>query len=625
MHLGVDYYPEQWGLEVLEEDLQNIKELGCTIIRVGDFAWDVFEPVEGEYHFELFDQVIEKAKGYGLKVMMCTPTATMPRWLNLKYPEIMAKDEYGNAQPYGGRRGYCYNSDTYRAKALAITKEMAKHYKNNETIEVWQLDNEIGHEGSDMCYCESCHQKFIQYLKGKYNNIDELNQRWGTSFWTQTFGSFEEIHLPKPQTYTTQNPSLRLEWERFRSLSIEGFIKDMYDAVKNENPNAVVLHDLEGGTLEKHFNPFKVARELDDIAYNNYPVWGGLVEPMKPWEVALSLDAARGFRQNNFWITEEIMGAQGHDIIGCAPKPNQGSTWAIQALAHGCKSFMIFRYRGYTKGAEQYCYGILDSDNVKRRKYYEVKKLYSFIKENEELYQTPIQAKAAIVFDYDSAAALRIQRQSNRFNYVNEMTKLYKQLWLRDIPTDIVLAQDDLKNYQMVIIPYMIVMSEQFKEKIKEFVKQGGIAVFTPRTSWKDLDNNFVLNHRLPDNLEDLVGAVLEEQESLLENQFREVEDGRGYVFEEMLKPSTAKTLRSWVNNPFGNYSAVTVNEYGLGKCYYIATSLEEKVNEKIFDQITGKKIVKKETEETVQRVLNNEQYEIHIDFEQFDYSVEKK
>ena len=41
-------------------------------------------------------------------------------------------------------------------------------------------------------------------------------------------------------------------------------------------------------------------------------------------------------------------------------------------MAHGCNSLMYFRYRGATQGAEQYCYGIIDQDNQKRRKFYEV-------------------------------------------------------------------------------------------------------------------------------------------------------------------------------------------------------------------------------------------------------------
>ena len=37
-YLGVDYYPEQWGLELADEDLDNIVELGANLIRIGDFA-----------------------------------------------------------------------------------------------------------------------------------------------------------------------------------------------------------------------------------------------------------------------------------------------------------------------------------------------------------------------------------------------------------------------------------------------------------------------------------------------------------------------------------------------------------------------------------------------------------
>ena len=623
MYLGVDYYPEQWGLELIDEDLKNIKELGCNIIRVADFAWDVFEPKENHYDFTFFDQVIEKCKEYDLKVMMCVPTATMPRWLNLKYPEIMAKDEFGHSQPFGGRRGYCYNSDIYLRKALSLTKAMAKHYKDEKQIVVWQLDNEIGHEGSDMCYCENCHEKFISYLKGKYGNIKELNKRWGTSFWTSTYDRFEDIQLPK-KAYTAQNPSLRLEWERFRNITINNFLVSMYQTLKAVIPNSVVLHDLEGGTMDKHFDPFELSRKFDDIAYNNYPVWGGLIEPLKPYEVALALDMARGFRKDKYWITEQIMGAQGHDVIGCAIKPNQGSSWALQAFGRGCKGMLFFRYRGFNKGAEQYCFGLLESDNKKKRKYYEVQRLFKYIKENKDFFNNPIKAKAAIVFDYDSASCFKIQRQSDSFNYVEEMGKLYKQLWMRDICTDIIINSDDLNKYELVIIPYMIMMKEGFINKLKEYVTNGGKVILTARSSWKDQDNNFILNEDLPLYLTDLTGVIVDEQESLLANTYRDCVDlenniYKGYIFKEMLKITSAKELVKWHNCPFGDYSAITVNKYGKGKCYYLASSFEEKLVEKLFDEITSQKIIKKENEENID--LGNN-VTLFIDHENFKWEL---
>ncbi len=619
MYLGVDYYPEQWGWHLVDEDLKNIKELGCNIIRVADFAWVIFEPAENNYDFTFFDQVIEKCKEYDLKVMMCVPTATMPRWLNLKYPEIMAKDEFGHSQPFGGRRGYCYNSDIYLQKALSLTAAMAEHYKDEKQIVAWQLDNEIGHEGSDMCYCENCHKKFIGYIKGKYDSIQQLNQRWGTSFWTLTYDRFEDIQLPK-NAYTAQNPSLRLEWERFRNISINNFLVLMYQTLKKIIPNAVVLHDLEGGTMDKHFDPFELSRKLDDIAYNNYPVWGGLIEPLKPYEVALSLDMARGFRKDKFWIAEQIIGAQGHDIIGCAVKPNQGSSWAMQAFGHGCKGMLFFRYRSFNKGAEQYCFGILDSDNKKKRKYYEVQNLFKYIKENKEAFSNPIKAEAAIVFDYDSASCFKIQRQSDSFNYVNEISKLYKQLWMRDICSDVIVESDDLSTYQLVIVPYMIMMKDSFVKRLKEYVKNGGKVVLTARTSWKDQDNNYVLDEDLPLNLTDLAGVIVDEQESLLADTYRNCIDldnkiYKSYIFKEMLLPISAESLVKWYDCPFGNYSAITVNNYGQGKCYYLAGSFEEELVEKVFDAITDQKINKKENIENIDLGNNVTLYIDHNNF----------
>ena len=615
MYLGVDYYPEHWSRDLIDEDLANIKELGCNIIRIGDFAWDVMEPQEGQYDFSLFDEVIKKAGELGIKTMMCTPTATMPRWLNLKYPEIMSEDEFGNKQPYGGRRGYCYNSEVYRQKAMNITRQLGMHYKNNENIVAWQLDNEIGHEGSDMCYCQNCHKGFIEYLKTQFSSIEELNDKWGTRFWTQTYSCFEDIHLPKT-AHTAQNPTLRLYWERYRSLSIVRFLKDMYSALKEVVPNSVILHDFEGGTLQKHFDPFEVSKCLDDVAYNNYPVWGGTTEPMTPAEVAFTLDTARGFKNSKFWITEEIMGAQGHDIIGCAVKPNQGSTWAIQAMAHGCKSFLIFRYRGYNKGAEQYCYGILDADNQKRRKFYEVKSLYQRIRKYQSFFEKDIVADAAIMFDYDSAAAFRIQRQSDVFDYVDETVKLYSQLYDRNMTVDVITKDTDFNKYKLLILPYMIIMDRNFHDRLKRYVTEGGKLVLTARTSWKDVNNTFVFNERLPYGLNSLVGAVVEETESLLDGQKRSItykgHKGNGTVFADMLKVDRAEPIAKYLNNAFGNYAAVTKNKFGKGYCYYIGTSMNKQLLTELFDEITDKEVKSNPNMETIIR----DDMTLEIDFE---------
>ena len=160
MWLGVDYYPEQWNINMLEEDLKNIKEMGSNVIRIGEFAWHLMEREEGKYDFSFFDYVIEKAREYDLKIIFGTPTATIPAWLIKKYPDMLLEYEPGRKISYGGRHTNCYNHPMFEKYANNITTKLVEHYKDEKNIIAWQMDNELGHEGSDLCYCDNCKNNF---------------------------------------------------------------------------------------------------------------------------------------------------------------------------------------------------------------------------------------------------------------------------------------------------------------------------------------------------------------------------------------------------------------------------------------------------------------------------------
>ena len=260
MYLGVDYYPEHWKSEMLEEDLNNIVELGSNVIRIGEFAWHMMEREEGVFDFSYFDNIINEAKKKGLKVIFGTPTATMPAWLAKKHPDVLGEFEDNTKRVFGGRRQYCFNSKTYYKYTEKIIRELANHFKNEEAIVAWQIDNEFGHEGSDICFCNECKESFRKYLREVYNNdINKLNETWGTIFWSQTYNEFDEIPIPA-KTITTHNPSLRMEWERFRSLSVENYAKFQVDLLKDIlGEKSVIIHDFSGGYFDKSFDFSKVA------------------------------------------------------------------------------------------------------------------------------------------------------------------------------------------------------------------------------------------------------------------------------------------------------------------------------------------------------------------------------
>ena len=635
MLLGVDYYPEQWDISIMEEDLANIKELGSNVIRIGEFAWHLMEKEEGKYDFSFFDTVIKKANEYGLKVIFGTPTATIPAWLVKKYPEILSEFENGEKRTFGGRHIYCFNSEVFYKYSEKIIRELANHYKDEKNIVAWQIDNEFGHEGSDECYCPKCHRAFQEFLRNKFNNsIDELNKTYGTTFWSQEYNSFEEIPVPK-KTITTHNPALRLDWERFRSKSIVDYSNFQVELLKSIIPDCVVIHDFPGGGLDKHVDYSKVAQKLNVVAFNNYPVWGGQKEPIPPHEIAFGLDYIRGLKRENFWITEAIMGAQGHDITGFLPRPNQAKMWSCQGMARGCSSLIYFRYRGATKGAEQFCYGILDADNKKRRKFYEVKDFFHNIIKYEDILEQPIKSKVAMVYDYDSLASFRIQKQSILLDCHQEMKKFYKPFYDSNIMVDIISEDKDFSEYKILILPVMIIWKKELTEKVKEFAKNGGIVVMTYRTAVKDIDNNLTLGEMLPVGYNDFVGAYVEETESLQEYNSLDLEGkgffngikGKGGIFRDMLVSKGAEVLFRYNDKFYDTFSAVTKNSYGKGKVYYIGCSPEEAILKLIVDDILNsaelQKTLSPDNVEIVVRGNRDKQIKIYINHNDYEVKME--
>lgn len=594
MYLGVDYYPEQWPADMLDEDISRMETMGVNMIRIGEFAWHLIEPVSGAFDFSYFDRVIERAKQQGFKVMFGTPTATFPAWLAHAHPSILSQDAAGHARAFGGRRQYCFNSADYLHYSLRMVRELVTHYADEQAIVVWQIDNEFGHEGSDQCYCPQCHVAFQSFLSDKFSgDIGALNETYGTIFWGQTYNNFTEIPMPTP-TITTHNPALRLDWARFRSYSINRFAAAHNQLIRQlKGAHQQVTHNLFGGFFNVAHEQNEFAEMLDFVSYDNYPVWGGLKAPIPPAQIAMTLDYIRGLKQRNFWIVEQLMGAQGHNHIGYLPRPNQAKLWAYQAMARGCENMLFFRWRGATRGAEQFCLGIIDAHNQNGRKFIEAQTFINDIAQYETALQQPISAEVAILYDFDNIKSWQIQQQSDAFDFTHEFTRMYTPFHRHNVMTDVLSVAKDFSGYKIVVLPAQQIIDDALAQRLDDFVKSGGILLAGYRCGIKDRDNNMHFKHVAPYGLAHVLGINVTESESLGQGMSAQIIDctsnavSRVEVWRDMLDVhSSTEILFRYTDDFYADKACLTRHVYGQGLAYYLGAGLSEEVLMQLVAQV---------------------------------------
>lgn len=607
MIFGACYYPEHWDRSEWANHARLMKEAGFNTVRMGDFAWGVMEREEGKFDFSLFDDAIDTLAKEGIKVVMCTPTAGPPKWLVNRY-DILQRDRYGHKENWGSRREGCANSREYRERSVIIAEEMAKHFAGNPNVIAWQIDNEFGCHGSTLCYCEHCRQAFGEWLRKKYGTIENLNDKWGTVFWSLSFSSFEDIILPvynscesENEHVWSHNPSLDLEYRRFASDSWVYYQKLQIDAIKKYTDKPVT-HNFMG-----HFsdiNYYDLARDLDFVSWDNYPdnQWGS-----SEYEyVSMAHETMRGVKNKNFIVAEHQSGPCGWDIFGASPEPGQLRLWTYQSLAHGGEGIMYFRFKALHYGMEQYWYGVLDHDGIPRRRYYEIQKTGEELRKLETyIVNAKNKYDALVVKDYNNVWAHRIKRHARDFDYGNLLYDFYRAN--ADLNINTAVSIGNYADYRIVYMPAYNLVDEDEIKKITEYVENGGTLVTTFRSGSRNEYNN-IFTTTLPCAFASLAGIEVEEFNALRKPaRIDGIVNSEARVWCDIINPVSAEVLCSYSDRYFKDKAAVTVNSFGKGKVYYVGCDLErdalqelvryisENAGIKIIDAPRGVEIVKRD------------------------------
>jgi beta-galactosidase len=518
--LGVCYYPEQWAPEKWRADLDAMRNLGIRFVRIGEFAWSRLEPNPGDYRFEWIQEILDQAAQRQLSIILCTPTPAPPKWLVDRIPDMVAVDENGLPRKFGSRRHYCFSHGAYRKECARIVTELAGRFGVHPAVAAWQTDNEYGCHNTVLSYSISALLGFREWLKIKYESIDQLNRAWGNVFWSLEYRNFDEIELPN-LTVTKPNPAHQLDFRRFSSDQVKIFNRIQVEIIRQHSPGRTILHNFMGRFLG--FDHFALSEDLDAAGWDSYPL--GFLSEMNapdshkirylrsgdPDFVAFHHDLYRTCGRGRWWVLEQQPGPVNWAAYNPAPHPGMIRFWTHEAFAHGAEVVSYFRWRQAPFAQEQMHAGLNLPNYEPDQASFEAAQVFQELSGLD--LSAVSEAKVAIVYDYEAAWTFGIQPQGETFDYMEIVLRFYRAFRRLGLNVDIISQKAALGPYSVVAIPSLPIVQAELVESLKTF---RGQVLIAPRAGSKTAD--FQIPQELPPGrLQELIPISVLRVESLPE------------------------------------------------------------------------------------------------------------
>ncbi|MBC8135250.1 MAG: beta-galactosidase [Fibrella sp.] len=583
-HVGIlyggDYNPEQWAETVWDEDARLMADANWNIATLPVFGWVSLEPEEGTFTFDWLDRVLETLHQGGIRVCLATATASVPAWLDQKYPDVLVTNDHGVKARHGNRHTFCPNSENFRRLSTTLARKIAERYRDHPAIALWHISNEYGTH----CFCEqNCAPAFRQWLQRKYGSLDELNRVWYTRFWGHTFTDWAQIEPAYANGERSMN-ALRLDYMRFQSETLLNCFRAEKAVLREITPNIPVTTNLMGTFFPLNYREW--AKEMDVVSWDNYP---GPNDP--PAYVAFSHAVMRGLKEGQpFLLMEQSPSQQNWQPYNAIKPPKQLRLQSFQAVAQGADSVMYFQWRRGRGGIEKLHGAVMEHHGrTDARVFREVSELGADLKRlDSETLGGRVPARVAVLFDWENWWNLRFgSGPSVDLQYQHQVRDVFAALYKLGIQTEVVCPDADLSRFDLVVAPTLTLIREADGRRLQEYVRNGGTLLATTFTGLLS-DTDLVYENGAPGPLAEVFGLWTEETDALpkdktngirFENGFAAIAPGITFgakILCDRIRPETAEIIATYADDFYAGEPAFTANRYGKGTGYYLATIPEE-------------------------------------------------
>jgi beta-galactosidase len=579
----------------LQKDIALMKQAGISVVRMGESTWSLWEPEDGKFEYAWMDKIVEAMSKANIKVIMGTPTYSIPTWMAKAHPEILIRPQgaplVGGEVTYGIRQNMDTDNPIYRKYCARIIEKLVSHYRDNPTVIGWQIDNETTSYGA---YNDDVFTGFVAYLQKKFVTTDAMNKAWFLNYWGQDVNGWQ--NMPRPDHATST--SYKLEWSRWQQMRVADFLVWQARLVRQfRGPNQFVTHDY-GGSMKKDKDELAVAKALDIVANNTYH---GTQDHMDGAWQAQESDWARGLKRDNFLVTETNAQALGWDSAGQFP-PYDGQVRldVYTYLSSGANMVEYWHWHSIHAGQETYWKGVLGHDLEPNRVYAEVSRTaHELQKIGPDLVDLKIKNQVAILYSVDSDNGLVFMPYDRKYGngwtpgipgdaYTTILGQLHRTLYNQNIGVDFVFPNSgDFSQYKLLVIPPLYVADDALLKRISDYVKNGGHVLMSFKSGFAN-ENSAIRWERAPGPLHEAAGFTyqefsnLEHPLALKGDPYKAGEENKVMTWAEFLMPDHAEALAYYDHPFFGKWPAITRNKYGSGELVYEGTELSDTLQSKV-------------------------------------------
>ncbi|MHC4258504.1 MAG: beta-galactosidase, partial [Planctomycetota bacterium] len=518
---------------------------------------------------------------------------------------------------HGSRQTFNPNSPKYRELSKRLVRKIAQRYKDHPALCMWHVNNELS-QLLNYDYSDITKKKFQNWCKEKYGTCENLNQKLGLYFWANNIYEWDEL-MPPMRTCHQVSTSLLLEWKRFTNECYMEVAQYEIDILREVTPDVPITTNFlyEFKTLDY----FAWADMIDFISVSSFP------DPKTtnhPGEAALSHDIMRGLKDQPFVLLEQAPSQVNWRLANVNKKPGVMRLWSHQGMAHGSDSFLFFQWRASVHGSEKFHSAMVPHIGENSRIFKEMTELGNELPNLKEVLGSDVQADVAMVLDYNNWwTAEFTPGPTALLKYLENLQAYHYPLHEQNITTDIIPYDRDLNKYKVVIAPLLYMVKPGFAESVEKYVSEGGTFI---TTFFSGVVNEYdeVFQGGYPGPLSDVLGLKVEEFEamkpyiknSLVMNGTLPKLSGEfeSRLWCDILQLDTARSLAEYGSDFFKGTPALTVNNFGKGRAYYVATLPSNEFMRPFLKQVCAEQAVAPvlqapEKVEAVIRSNNDNQY----------------